>query len=82
MNQLSERDEMLVILMEECSELAIEASKILRFNKGNQLLESEAGDLLCMLQLLEEKGYIDWGNVSLCASAKREKLKQWSNLNV
>lgn len=82
MNTLSERDEMLVILMEECNELAIEASKIIRFGKGSQLLESEAGDLMCMLQLLEENGYIDWGNVSMCASAKREKLKKWSNLNV
>lgn len=82
MNTMNERDELLVITMEECSEVAIEASKILRFNKGFNLLEQEAGDLMCMLQLLEEKGYIDWTRVSMCASAKREKLKQWSNLNV
>lgn len=74
--------EMLVIFMEECSEAAIEASKILRFGKGTTLLESEIGDLTCMIQLLEEQGVIDMNNVLACADAKRNKLKTWSNLDV
>ena len=74
--------EMLVIFMEECSEAAIEASKILRFGKGSTLLESEIGDLTCMIQLLEEQGVIDMNNVLACADAKRNKLKTWSNLDV
>ena len=74
--------EMLVIFMEECSEAAIEASKILRFGKGATLLESEIGDLTCMIQLLEEQGVIDMNNVLACADAKRNKLKTWSNLDV
>ena len=74
--------EILVIFMEECSEAAIEASKILRFGKGATLLESEIGDLTCMIQLLEEQGVIDMNNVLACADAKRNKLKTWSNLDV
>lgn len=74
--------EILVIFMEECSEAAIEASKILRFGKGTTLLESEIGDLTCMIQLLEEQGVIDMNNVLACADAKRNKLKTWSNLDV
>ena len=82
-DQLTERDELMVILMEECSEVAIEAAKMIRFGyENNQKLESEVGDLMCMLNLLYEHGLIDWENVDDCADAKREKLKKWSNLNL
>lgn len=82
-DQLTERDELMVILMEECSEVAIEAAKMIRFGyDNNQKLESEVGDLMCMLNLLEESGLINWENVDACADAKREKLKKWSNLNL
>lgn len=80
MNKLTEEVELLTIFAEECSEAAIEAAKHIRF--GNSKLESEVGDLMCMIQLLEEKGFINMDNVAYCADAKREKLKQWSNLNV
>ena len=82
-DKISERDELMVILMEECSEVAIEAAKMIRFGYGNnQKLESEVGDLMCMLNLLHEWDLISWNNVDACADAKREKLKKWSNLTL
>jgi NTP pyrophosphatase (non-canonical NTP hydrolase) len=82
-DQITERDELMVILMEECSEVAIEAAKMIRFGyENNQKLESEVGDLMCILNLLHDHGLIDWENVDACADAKREKLKKWSNLNL
>jgi|14_taG_2_1085336.scaffolds.fasta_scaffold01900_6 NTP pyrophosphatase (non-canonical NTP hydrolase) len=82
-DKISERDELMVILMEECSEVAIEAAKMIRFGyDNNQKLESEVGDLMCMLNLLHEWDLISWNNVDACADAKREKLKKWSNLTL
>ena len=82
-DKIQERDELMVILMEECSEVAIEAAKMIRFGyDNNQKLESEVGDLMCMLNLLHEWDLISWNNVDACADAKREKLKQWSNLTL
>jgi hypothetical protein len=79
MNKLTEEVELLTIFAEECSEAAIEAAKQIRF--GNSKIESEVGDLMCMINLLHEKGYINMDNVAYCTEAKRNKLKQWSNLN-
>lgn len=81
-NKMNTTEELLVIFMEECNEAAIEASKIIRFGKGTERLESEVGDVICMIKLLEEQGMIDMTNVQYCADAKREKLKKWSTLNV
>jgi NTP pyrophosphatase (non-canonical NTP hydrolase) len=81
--KLDQIDELLVILMEECAEVSVEASKMIRFGYDHsQKLESEVGDLMCMLNLLHEHDLISWTNVDLCAEAKREKLKQWSNLDL
>ena len=81
--KLDERDELMVILMEECNELAIEVSKMIRFGyDNNSKLESEVGDVMCMLNLLHEWDLISWNNVDACADAKREKLKTWSNLTL
>jgi hypothetical protein len=45
-------------------------------------MEVEVGDLLCMIDLLEEYGIIDLQAVSEHREAKREKLKKWSDLKV
>ena len=80
---MDQKQELLTILMEECAELAIEASKVIRFGyEQSDRLESEAGDVLCMIQLLQDYGLINLDNAYLCAEAKREKLKKWSTLNV
>jgi|TARA_R110001592_G_scaffold12620_1_gene59759 hypothetical protein len=79
---MTNKEEMLIIFMEECAEASIEASKIMRFNKGPDLLESEIGDIMCMIKLLAESGEIDMDAVELCADVKREKLKKWSDLDL
>lgn len=77
-----EENELLTIFMEECAECIVEGSKIKRFgfsdsSKGK--LEKEIGDLVCMISLLSEKGYINQENINLNSLAKREKLKDWTN---
>lgn len=74
--------ELLTIFMEECAEAIVEASKVMRFGNDTQTLESEVGDLFCMINLLHKYDLISWTNVEYCAEAKYEKLKQWSNLNL
>jgi len=82
----SERDELLVIFMEECAEATVEAAKLIRFGSptmGNVAkMEVEVGDLMCMVQLLSEYGIINSAEVESHSSAKRIKLKKWSNLDV
>ena len=82
-DRLQELDELMVILMEECAEVSVEASKMIRFGYSkSDALEAEVGDLMCMLNLLHEYDLISWDNVDSCADAKREKLKRWSNLSL
>ena len=81
-------NEVMLIAQEECAEVTQAISKVFRFGfdevyngKANrEHLEEEIGDLVCMFQLMEEKGLIDWSHVSLYAQKKREKLKTWSNI--
>ena len=72
--------ETLTILQEECAEVIVEASKILRFSNDGERLEREVGDLICMIELLYEQRIMDPGNVAVQAREKREKLKKWSNI--
>jgi NTP pyrophosphatase (non-canonical NTP hydrolase) len=86
MNEIEK--EIMLIAQEECAEVTQAISKVFRFgfesvhnDKTNkQRLEEEIGDLMCMLQLMDEKKLIDWSMVSVAASMKREKLKQWSDI--
>jgi hypothetical protein len=87
MNDVSidEKEELLVIFMEECAEASVEASKVIRFGRNDEEVGSlarEVGDLICMINLLEEYGLINRNQINQYALAKREKLKKWSNLNV
>lgn len=87
MNDVSidEKEELLVIFMEECAEASVEASKVIRFGRNDEEVGSlarEVGDLMCMINLLEEYGLINRNQINQYALAKREKLKKWSNLNV
>jgi len=84
----SVQKEIMLIAQEECAEVVQAISKIFRFGPDDvynnftnkQRLEEEIGDLLCMLQLMNENKIIDWTKVSAASSMKREKLKQWSNV--
>jgi NTP pyrophosphatase (non-canonical NTP hydrolase) len=80
--------EILLIAQEECAEVTQAISKVFRFgleseHKGvtnRAHLEEEAGDLLCMLYLMQTYGLIDWANVEQAKTNKLEKLKQWSSI--
>jgi NTP pyrophosphatase (non-canonical NTP hydrolase) len=78
----------MLISQEECAEVIQAISKVFRFGfddvyngKSNrEHLEEEIGDLICMFQLMEEKGLVDWSRVSIHSINKREKLKTWSTV--
>ena len=75
--------ELLTVTMEECAEVTQACSKVIRFGsslKNLDSLEKEIGDLLCMLDLVQQYDLISWSRVENYAEAKREKLKKFSNL--
>jgi NTP pyrophosphatase (non-canonical NTP hydrolase) len=81
--------EILVITQEECAEVIQEISKIFRFgideaHKEGMLhqekLETEVGDLLCMINLMTQHGLIRSNQVTTAVENKQTKLKQWSKI--
>ncbi len=82
--------ETLLILQEECAEVTQAISKCFRFGLYNvkpgkpatnvEHLETEIGDLLAMIDLLIEQGVVRQTNLVAATSAKKQKLKQWSNI--
>jgi len=82
--------EIMSILQEECSEVIQAVSKINRFGIDNykpgkpktnrEHLEEELGDLLAMIELLEDNGVIDKDKTEIAKRAKFEKLKKWSSI--
>ena len=42
------------------------------------LVEEEIGDLLCMIDLLQDKGILDPNNIAAAFYNKKEKLRKWS----
>ena len=89
---MSDIKEILLILQEECAEVIQAVSKCERIGANNYKpgkpktnkhhLEEELGDLLAMIDLLEEKGFVNWSNMLLAKEAKFNKLKQWSNIQI
>jgi len=80
---MTEREEILTILMEECSEVIQEASKLIRFDDTNpERIEKEIGDLLCMIDLMRDRKMINSSSLPNHTYAKREKLKIWSNIKI
>ena len=86
----AETKEVMDILQEECAEVIQAVSKISRFGLDNykpgkpktnrQHLEEELGDMLAMIDILHNMDIVSWTNIDRAAEAKREKLKQWSNI--
>jgi len=81
--------EILVITQEECAEVIQEISKIFRFgindtHKDGMLhqekLETEVGDLLCMINLMTQHGLVRSEKVTAAVENKQIKLKQWSKI--
>ena len=88
MGLMETNNEIMLIAQEECAEVTQAISKVFRFGMDAEYngrtnkdrLEEEMGDLMCMFQLMEERGLVDWSRVSVAAQMKREKLKTWSNI--
>lgn len=80
--------------MEECGELTQVCSKTMRkFGTIDEVLEDttrasvnrvklieEAGDVLCMIELMVEHGVLTNDELGARVKLKRDKLKTWSNL--
>ena len=86
MNKLDQRQQLMVVTMEECGELTQACSKILRRQelyadtKYVQNLKDEIGDVYTMLKLMVEHDVVSWDELEKRNDHKREKLKKWSNL--
>ena len=81
MKKLCEEQQLFVITMEECGELAQVCSKVLRKRKTDlQNLKDEIGDVYAMIDLMTEKGIVSWSEIHDRAREKRSKLAIWSDL--
>ena len=72
-----------VLTMEECGELTQACSKVLRRGgdeKSLSDLKDEAGDVLCMIDLLIQLGYLNQLDLDERKKFKKLKLKSWSQL--
>jgi NTP pyrophosphatase (non-canonical NTP hydrolase) len=75
--------ELLVITMEECSELAMACSKVLRFGKAEQNLENlqtESADVTVMINLLADYNLISYIGKLEQMFEKKDKLQEYSSL--
>jgi NTP pyrophosphatase (non-canonical NTP hydrolase) len=82
--------EVMDILQEECAEVIQAVSKISRFGLNNykpgkpktnkEHLEEELGDMMAMVEILQELDIVSFTNIERAAEAKREKLKIWSTI--
>ena len=81
--------QLMAITAEECGELTQVCMKIMRKyttleeiqnDKYKDLLIEEAGDVLCMIELLVEHGVLTNDELGARVNVKRGKLATWSNL--
>ena len=82
MNSLDARQQLLVILMEECGELIQECSKNLRRGElfDREDFKNEVGDVYTMIDLLVEWDVLSWDEIEERREVKRRKLSKWSDL--
>ena len=81
MDRLTKRQEILIILAEECAEVAQECSKGLRWPddpKRVERLTKEIGDLMAMIDYAIEANLIDSSMVLGYKDMKKEKLNEFS----
>jgi len=82
-DKMTWKQQLLVILMEECGELTQAASKVARFGfdveKVDELAK-EAGDVLCMIDLMVEFGWLTQEQLDNRIPIKRNKLKIYSDI--
>jgi len=86
-----QENEILNILSEESAEVVQAISKVFRFGwdssnpkdpswTNKMHLEEEIGDLLCMVNILFDKGIIDQDMVKIAAENKLTKLKKYTDI--
>ena len=81
MKKLSKEQQLFVITMEECGELAQVCSKALRKQRTDlQNLKDEIGDVYAMIDLMTEKGIVSWSEIHDRAREKRSRRAIWSDL--
>jgi NTP pyrophosphatase (non-canonical NTP hydrolase) len=75
-------EEILTITQEECGELVQVISKVRRFgmDSNRDHLLKEAGDVLCMIDLMIENNIITTEELDMAKQSKREKLTVWSKI--
>ena len=81
-NKLEYNTELLVITMEECGEMIEACSKAIRCEDyiNNDRLIEEVGDVLCMIDIMKEKGLLNERDFNNRIQLKKLKLAQGSNL--
>ena len=87
-SKLKTIQQLMVISAEECGELTQVCMKYMRrFDNFESVtadmqakLIEEAGDVLCMIELMVEHGLLTNEDLGLRIKEKRIKLKKWSNL--
>ena len=80
---LTQTDEALVVLAEECGELTQAAMKIIRFGESNTARENltqEVGDVMCLIQWMVDTNLISKESIEIAQHNKRRKLMKYSNL--
>ena len=82
-NKLTWRQQLLTITMEECGELVQACSKVARFGFEQEKVDElakEAGDVLCMIDLMVEYGWLTQEQLDNRIPIKRNKLKIYSDI--
>tara|TARA_B100000287_G_scaffold266773_1_gene250911 strand:- start:1775 stop:2041 length:267 start_codon:yes stop_codon:yes gene_type:complete len=80
-DKLDYNTELMLITMEECGELIEACSKAVRCEDYTiDKLTEEAGDVLCMINLMIEKGILNDRELNNRIQTKKMKLLKWSNL--
>ena len=78
-----QEQELLVITMEECCELAMVCSKLLRFGKEEKHMENllqESADVIVMINLLSDYKLVSHIKRLEKMFDKQYELKKWSSL--
>ena len=81
-DKLDYNTELMVITMEECGEMIEACSKAIRCEDyvDNDKLIEEVGDVLCMIDIMVDKGLLSKRDLNNRIQLKKMKLLQYSNL--
>jgi len=80
-NKPTQNQQLLTCMMEECGELTQACSKVIRFGfEKIDDVRTEAGDVLALIDLMVEYGWITQEQLENRKSIKRNKLKIYSDI--